>query len=311
MMRGVVSAGMLLGLEALGLRGSFDAVYGSSAGALNAAYFLAGQARVGITGYLDESITRGFVDPLRVLRGRPAVDLDRVYRDVLVRRFPLDWEAYQRSGAALVAMAPRADGGAGPASGPDSGPDPGVGSRLVALSGFRDLDDLLAALHASARLPIVAGPPLTYRGMRLWDGGLVDRMPVQSALADGYTHVLALLTEPEGARPRRAWALMERLVVAPRVARISPALARVLVRRRATYEATRALIRTLEKSWSGPPFVASITLPRGARRVLAAEMRRGPLLAGARAGMLACLLAFGMGDESEAGRLADEWLAGG
>ena len=39
-MRGVVSAGMLLGLEALGLRNSFDAVYGTSSGAANAAYFL-------------------------------------------------------------------------------------------------------------------------------------------------------------------------------------------------------------------------------------------------------------------------------
>ncbi|MBW1714100.1 MAG: patatin-like phospholipase family protein [Deltaproteobacteria bacterium] len=36
-MRGVVSAGMLLGLAQLGLRPALDAVYGASAGALNGA----------------------------------------------------------------------------------------------------------------------------------------------------------------------------------------------------------------------------------------------------------------------------------
>jgi predicted acylesterase/phospholipase RssA len=43
-MRGVVSAGMLAGLEYLTRLPIFDAVYGTSAGAINGAYFLAGQA---------------------------------------------------------------------------------------------------------------------------------------------------------------------------------------------------------------------------------------------------------------------------
>src|SRR5438477_4680687 len=43
-MRGVISCAALMGLEELGLTDAFDEVYGASAGAMNAAYFLAGQA---------------------------------------------------------------------------------------------------------------------------------------------------------------------------------------------------------------------------------------------------------------------------
>src|SRR5579884_4151607 len=43
-MRGVISCASLMALEELGLTDVFDEVYGASAGAVNAAYFLAGQA---------------------------------------------------------------------------------------------------------------------------------------------------------------------------------------------------------------------------------------------------------------------------
>ena len=42
-MRGVVSGGGLTALHDLGMRDLFDATYGSSAGAMNLTYFLAGQ----------------------------------------------------------------------------------------------------------------------------------------------------------------------------------------------------------------------------------------------------------------------------
>jgi hypothetical protein len=46
-MRGVVSSGMLAGLEYLGVLPAFDVIYGTSAGAINGAYFVAGQAAWG------------------------------------------------------------------------------------------------------------------------------------------------------------------------------------------------------------------------------------------------------------------------
>src|SRR5581483_4629326 len=57
-MRGVVSAGMTAAIEQLGLRDSFDEVHGASAGAFNAAFFIAGQAS-----YLTALYPHGFGDP--------------------------------------------------------------------------------------------------------------------------------------------------------------------------------------------------------------------------------------------------------
>lgn len=44
-MQGIISAAMCLQLSRLGLKNTFDAVYGASAGAINGAYFIAGQVR--------------------------------------------------------------------------------------------------------------------------------------------------------------------------------------------------------------------------------------------------------------------------
>jgi predicted acylesterase/phospholipase RssA len=46
-MQGIISAAMLMQLSVLGLRNTFDAVYGASAGAISGAYFVAGQVRIG------------------------------------------------------------------------------------------------------------------------------------------------------------------------------------------------------------------------------------------------------------------------
>ena len=42
-MQGIISGAMCLRLSELGLRDTFDAVYGASAGAINGAYFITGQ----------------------------------------------------------------------------------------------------------------------------------------------------------------------------------------------------------------------------------------------------------------------------
>jgi hypothetical protein len=74
-MRGVVSAGMVSALEDLGLVHAFDAVYGSSAGAINAAYFLAGQAGFGTAIYSEDINNHQFISMRRAIGGRPIVDL--------------------------------------------------------------------------------------------------------------------------------------------------------------------------------------------------------------------------------------------
>src|SRR6476659_5404086 len=57
-LRGIYSLSALAVLEELGLRDAFSRVIGSSAGAINGAYFLAGQARESISIYTEDLSNR-------------------------------------------------------------------------------------------------------------------------------------------------------------------------------------------------------------------------------------------------------------
>jgi len=235
-MRGVVSAGMVSALEALGLTQAFDAVYGSSAGALNGAYFVAGQARLGTTIYYEDINNRHFIDLRRPLRGRPIVDLGFLIDDVARRRKVLDANAVIRAASPLSVMATHVAAASG-----------------VALRRFADGDALFRALRAGATMPVVAGPPVTIDGQAYLDASLTEPIPVPVAEADGFTDILILLTRPRDMSG--GLSLLDRLYVVPKLRRLSPALAERYVTRSGPYAALLASI-------------ASGTGPAGRARVI-------------------------------------------
>ena len=69
-MRGAVTAGMCVLLEAAGLTAAFDRIYGVSAGALNGWATAVGQAALSATHYQD-AVAEGVVNRIGPLRGRP------------------------------------------------------------------------------------------------------------------------------------------------------------------------------------------------------------------------------------------------
>jgi predicted patatin/cPLA2 family phospholipase len=222
-MRGVVSAGMVASLESAGLTDAFDAVYGSSAGAINGAYFLAGQAAFGATIYSENINNRAFIDFGRALRGRPIVDLDFLIDDVAVHRKALDVDRVLASRTPLHVIATDV-----------------ATAQPAVLDGFTDSRALLDALRAGARMPILAGPPVAFRERHYLDASLSEPIPAASAEAGGFTHVLVLLTRPEGPDRQLSW--FDRLYVVPRLRAISPELARRYQDRFGPYAATlRAL----------------------------------------------------------------------
>jgi len=79
-MRGVISAGSLLALDLLGFRELFDEIYATSAGGVNAAYFLSGQGKLGMTVYFDDIANRRFINPWRLFK---IVDVDYAVSDSL------------------------------------------------------------------------------------------------------------------------------------------------------------------------------------------------------------------------------------
>jgi predicted patatin/cPLA2 family phospholipase len=217
-MRGVVSAGMVAALEHLGFTNAFDAVYGSSGGAINGAYFLAGQARLGATIYSEDINNRRFIDLWRPLRGRPIVDLGFLLDEVARRRKPLATDRVLASASPLTAMAT----------------DVATAARAT-LRHFADADDLLAALRAGATMPVIAGPPVSFAGRQYLDASLTEPIPVPIAEAEGCSHILALLTRPQASAGGRS--RLDRFYVVPRLRRLSPDLAARYAARSGPYNA--------------------------------------------------------------------------
>src|SRR5215469_3391695 len=81
-MRGVISCAALQGLEELGMTQVFDEVYGASAGAVNAAYFLAGQAAYATSIYYQKINNTRFI---RRLWHMKIVDIDDLFDSIIAR----------------------------------------------------------------------------------------------------------------------------------------------------------------------------------------------------------------------------------
>lgn len=176
--RGVYSSGMVQALEELGLASIFDAVYGTSAGAINGAWLLCGRAVAGMRSWTDPVIMRRAVDPARLLRGRPAFDLDYLVHQVYDGIEPMDFPAILANTTTFHPI----------------GTDTRTGHAVDLHRHIVDKQTLMTALRASAGLPILAGPPVPLGDAEYLDGGLSETVPIRTAVRDGTTHALVLRT---------------------------------------------------------------------------------------------------------------------
>src|SRR5437588_12812210 len=85
-MRGVISCASLMALEELGMTNVFDEVYGASAGAVNAAYFLAGQAGYATTIYYQKINNTRFIGRFW---HRKIVNIDELFDAIIKSERPL------------------------------------------------------------------------------------------------------------------------------------------------------------------------------------------------------------------------------
>jgi predicted patatin/cPLA2 family phospholipase len=189
--RGAYSSGMTVAIEQLGLVPLFDAVYGSSAGALSAAWLLCARAEKTIHAWWDPVIMRGTIDVRRALRRRPVVDtrflVHTVYTEIVLMGF-------QEILDSPVEFHPLAT-------------DALTGESTDLRPFVRDQASLQAALRATTAMPFMAGEPVEIEGRRYVDAGVSESVPVRTALAQGATHVLALRTKRSDERatpPARA-----------------------------------------------------------------------------------------------------------
>jgi predicted patatin/cPLA2 family phospholipase len=264
-MRGVVSAGMAAALERLGLTRCLDLVVGSSAGALNGAALLAGVARACATGYATAFASREFINPARLLRGRPALDVAFALRHAGGELDPDRHGRTVESPIPLLCLAVDVET-----------------AEPVVLRGMRSVPELWDVLLATSRMPWVGGQPVEVGGRRFLDGGLASPIPIEHAVAAGATHVLVLQTRPHGVRRTTGVPLVDR-VIQRHLRRLNPALAALYGDRIATYDRVVADIGRRTRDPGGePPYVLGLRPPAGSPCVGRLE-RRPPVLARAAA----------------------------
>jgi predicted patatin/cPLA2 family phospholipase len=226
-LRGAISGGMCIVLEAAGLIDAVDVIYGTSSGALNGSFTASGQAALASTDY-EATANRQFANPFRFLLRRPVVDLGMLFQNIIRERNPYD-AAELFAGPRFHALATNLNT-----------------RRAEVLSDFRDVDDLMLAVQVSCSIPLLAGPPLSYDGVPMADGGLLEPIPYRAALAGGATDVIALRSRSASyrARPYPWWIprIVQRLT--------SPALADLVRAAPALYNAQAAELEALGASGS-------------------------------------------------------------
>jgi predicted patatin/cPLA2 family phospholipase len=258
-MRGVVSAAMTAALERYGLTPCFDLVVGSSAGAINGAALIGGVAREGAATYCGPLASRSFVNPARVLVGRPVIDVNSI---LTYAAEGLDAGRHERVLSSSIELHCVATGveSAGP----------------VDLTGMATIRELWDALLASSRMPWAGGAPIAIDGRRYVDGGLAAAVPVAEAIAARATHVLALQTRPLGVPRKSASRLGDRLIER-HLRTLNPALVTAYRERVPGYERLVEDIARWSREGGGPPYVLGIR-PGAGTPVVSQLERRGPVL---------------------------------
>jgi predicted patatin/cPLA2 family phospholipase len=178
-MRGTVSAGMALALYERGLLPAFDAVYGSSAGAISGAWLVSSSPE-GLRGWADPDYARSLIRwsaPLhRRPRRRPVVDVETLIEVLYQTEFPMDFASILASPVEYHPLAT----------------DAATGESTDLRPLINDAAELRLALRASASLPFLAGPPIELHDRRFYDAGVAESIPFRTPLAQGATHILVL-----------------------------------------------------------------------------------------------------------------------
>lgn len=180
-MKAAYANGVLSAFEEAGHH-PFDAVYGTSAGGALAAWYSARQAIYAEATWAYAADPRILSYRRWLLRRGALLDHEALLDIVYVHEHPIDQSALRRCAWPVVVTA--ADIHSGQA-------------RYVDL---RREPDLIAWLKATGRLPFASGEPVVIDGRAYLDGGIVDPIPVQKAVADGARDVTVILNTPTGRR---------------------------------------------------------------------------------------------------------------
>lgn len=260
-MRGVVSAGAALALEHLKTNDLFDSYWGVSAGAITACYFSSRQAAFGTSIFYEDLIGKDFFSWKRLIQRKAPMDLDFLLDEIVEKKKPLDFSrVFEKD---LHVFATNTDTG-----------------DLDHFSGFREKEDLKTALKASSALPFVTGNGVFYNNQSYIDGGIHTAVPFREALEADNSHILVILSRPEGSL-RPAIGSIEHFLARNIAARKYPQLVPVYLKKSDSYNQAISEVEALEDSGEN---VLVISPPRFQRPVFGFEMDQEKLMAGVKDG---------------------------
>ena len=220
-LRGVFTCGVLDCFMDHGVR--FPFTVGVSAGACNGLSYMSGQrgrAKASNIDLMDEHHYIGFK---YLFTQRCIMDFKLLFEDFPERIIPYDYEAYF------------------------SNPDRFVMVTTNCLSGKAEYFEeksssgrVMDIVRASSSLPFVS--PVTYvDGIPMLDGGIVDSIPVEYALGQGYEKLVVVLTRNKGYRKSESSMQLARLFY-----RKYPEIVKALSERNSLYNRSMELVEKLE-----------------------------------------------------------------
>jgi predicted patatin/cPLA2 family phospholipase len=274
-MRGVVGASMATALHYLGLVNAFDAVYGSSAGALAGSLFVTHNMPLGPTIYYEDLVRKEFINLLNVFSSqKPIMSLDYLMKDILQGEKALNWEYLIESKIRLNIVVSSISK-----------------RKLLSVNDYKTKEELFTLLKASATIPFVAGSPVKYKDDLLFDASIYGPIPFLSAINDGCTHVLVLLTRPQGVQNGEA-SFIEKYYFAPKLKKLNPGLEIDYLQRSIAYYKNLEFLYNENQYVNNSPCIYSVFLSKENKPVSGLEKNKKTLINAAIAGMQAIMDIF-------------------
>ncbi|MDX1927725.1 MAG: patatin-like phospholipase family protein [Pirellulaceae bacterium] len=181
-MRAVYSAAGATALAQLGYSGLFDEVYATSAGVMNASYFIANQALLGMSVYFENCATRNFFNPARFWK---VIDVDYIVDKVAAVEKRLDVDAVKRSVTRLLVAAC----------------DYRTGAPLLIDTQTTETP-IWEVFRAAMAIPVFYNRTVQVDGRACVDCGTILPFPLTDAINRGCTDILVLLTRPSSFEER-------------------------------------------------------------------------------------------------------------
>ncbi|MDB5391619.1 MAG: hypothetical protein JWM11_7265 [Planctomycetaceae bacterium] len=175
-MRSVCSGAGAAALCQLGFSSVFDEVFATSAGVMNASYFITNQPLVGMSVYFENCATREFMNPWRFWK---LLNVDYIIDRVAAIEKPLDQATLAASPTQLfISMCDHRTG------------------EIIVVDTRATQTPILQVLKAAMAIPVFYNRTVEVDGRRCIDSGTILPFPLDQALERGCTDILVLLTRP-------------------------------------------------------------------------------------------------------------------